>query len=245
MSETQKFDVVLDALIGLTDRIARGDYQDVDTLLTMTGAEDMPPKIQALAESFSMMLVQVEAREFRLGMTIDALERTQVELEQANYDGLTGLPNRVIFHDRLRKSVAAANAAAQQLAVMFIDLDRFKWVNDTLGHAAGDELLRQVARRLTECVRDDDIVARMGGDEFTVILPKVAAPQQACDIAGRMVETLRQPFDLGGQEARIGCSIGIALTPLHGDTPEKLLGAADAAMYRAKEAGRNNYKVAE
>lgn len=239
-----EFDQVLDTLIAVTDKIARGDYGDVDALLAMTGAEDLPPKISALAESFAMMLVQVEAREYRLGTTIDALQRTQVELEQANYDALTGLPNRVIFHDRLRRAVAAAPAGGHGMAVMFIDLDRFKWVNDNLGHGAGDELLRQVARRLTDCVSDDVVVARMGGDEFTTILTKVADLAEACDIAGRMVETLRQPFDLSGQEARIGCSIGIALYPQHGETPESLLNSADAAMYRAKEAGRNNYQTA-
>jgi diguanylate cyclase (GGDEF)-like protein len=243
MAETE-FDRILDNLIAVAGKIARGDYDDVDTLLTMTGADHLPPKIQALAESFGMMLVQVEAREFKLGMTIDALERTQVELERANYDALTGLPNRVIFHDRLRKGVAAAQAGGHKMAVMFIDLDRFKWVNDNLGHAAGDALLRQVAKRLKECVRDDDIIARMGGDEFTAILPKVGALEDACEIAGRMVKALRQPFDLDGQEANIGCSIGIALSPMHGDSPERLLNAADAAMYKAKEAGRNNYQTA-
>lgn len=243
MAETE-FDRVLDTLIAVTEKIARGDYDDVDALLSMTGADFLPPKISALAESFGMMLVQVEAREFRLGMTIDALERSQVELERANYDALTGLPNRVIFHDRLRKAVAAAQAGGHGMAVMFIDLDRFKWVNDTLGHGAGDELLRQVAKRLKECVRDDDIVARMGGDEFTVILRKVGGLDDACEIAGRMVDTLRQPFDLDGQAAQIGCSIGIALCPRHGETPETLLNAADAAMYKAKEAGRNNYQTA-
>lgn len=239
-----EFDRVLDTLIAVTEKIARGDYDDVDALLGMTGADDLPPKISALAESFGMMLIQVEAREYRLGMTIDALERSQVELERANYDALTGLPNRVIFHDRLRKAVAAAQAGGHGMAAMFIDLDRFKWVNDTLGHSAGDELLRQVAKRLKECVRDNDIVARVGGDEFTVILPKVAGLDDACEIASRMVKTLRQPFDLDGQEARIGCSIGIALCPQHGESPEKLLNAADAAMYKAKEAGRNNYQTA-
>ncbi len=243
MAETE-FDRVLDTLISVTDKIARGDYDDVDALLEMTGAERLPPKIQALAESFGMMLVQVEAREFRLGMTIDALERTQVELERANYDALTGLPNRVIFHDRLRRALMTAQAGSYGMAGMFIDLDRFKWVNDNLGHGAGDELLRQVAKRLKECVRDADIVARMGGDEFTVILPRIGGLDDVREIAGRMVDTLRQPFDLDGQVAQIGCSIGIALAPQHGDTPEKLLHAADAAMYKAKEAGRNNYQTA-
>lgn len=239
-----EFDGVLDTLITVTERIARGDYADVDALLGMTGAAHLPPKIAALAEAFGMMLVQVEAREFRLGMTIDELERTQLELEQANYDALTGLPNRVIFHDRLRKAVHSAVADGHSMVVMFIDLDRFKWVNDNLGHAAGDELLRQVARRLRSCVREEDLIARMGGDEFTTILPKVNALQDACEIAGRMVKTLKEPFDLDGQEANIGCSVGIAMCPMHGETPEKLLNAADAAMYKAKEAGRNNYQIA-
>ena len=240
-----EFDQVLDALIAVTNKIAGGDYRNVDALLDMTGAESLPPKIQALAESFGMMLVQVEAREFRLSMTIDTLERTQEELEKANYDALTDLPNRVIFYDRLRKAVTAAKAAGRFMAVMFIDLDRFKWVNDNLGHGAGDELLCQVAKRLKQCVRDDDLIARMGGDEFTVILPKVTGLEDAADIAGRMVAILREPFDLDGQDAQIGCSIGIARCPRHGDTPEQLLKGADTAMYKAKEAGRNNFQTAE
>jgi diguanylate cyclase (GGDEF)-like protein/PAS domain S-box-containing protein len=163
---------------------------------------------------------------------------------QANFDAVTGLPNRVLFQDRLHQDLIRARRKGERLCLMFIDLDRFKLVNDTLGHEAGDELLVEVGRRLTACVRESDTVARLAGDEFTILLPE---PGGACDIsavATRVLDALRQGFVIaGGREVFIGGSIGISVFPDHGEDASSLLKHADAAMYRAKDLGRNTHCV--
>lgn len=163
---------------------------------------------------------------------------------QANFDAVTGLPNRVLFQDRLHQDLIRARRKGERLCLMFIDLDRFKLVNDTLGHEAGDELLVEVGRRLTACVRESDTVARLAGDEFTILLPE---PGCACDIsavATRVLDALRQGFVIaGGREVFIGGSIGISVFPDHGEDASSLLKHADAAMYRAKDLGRNTHCV--
>lgn len=160
---------------------------------------------------------------------------------QANYDNLTGLPNRTLFLDRLQRELVRAQRQAHRVALMFIDLDRFKWVNDTLGHAAGDDLLRTVASRLRSCLRQSDTVARMGGDEFTAILPDMAKGPFAERVAGEVLAQLAAPFTLCGQEILISGSIGIAIYPDDANTLDELLRNADIAMYRTKSAGRNGY----
>jgi diguanylate cyclase (GGDEF)-like protein len=234
----------LDRLIALAESVAAGNHTDVEELMVMAGNQPGNSKIAALAEAFGMLVVQVEAREFELSCTIGDLERTLAELELANFDTLTGLPNRAIFSDRLRKAVASAKTGRHQMAVMFVDLDHFKAVNDKLGHEAGDELLRIVANRIASCVRSDDIVARIGGDEFTVILPMVSDGSDAANLAQRIIQTLARPIALKAGEAQVGASIGIAMLASHeADTPEELLRKADIAMYLAKENGRNNFRI--
>ncbi|PJA32377.1 MAG: sensor domain-containing diguanylate cyclase [Zetaproteobacteria bacterium CG_4_9_14_3_um_filter_53_7] len=159
----------------------------------------------------------------------------------AHNDQLTGLPNRTLFHDRLQMSLAMAERHGGNFALMFLDLDHFKEINDTLGHDAGDELLKQVSTRLLQCVRKSDTVARMGGDEFTVILSNVSKEEQAAQIAEKIIAMLSEPFELGEHSRRIGCSIGIALYPFDGVDITDLLKNADIAMYRAKET-RNSYR---
>ncbi|MEO5353479.1 MAG: EAL domain-containing protein [Magnetococcus sp. XQGC-1] len=160
---------------------------------------------------------------------------------QANYDNLTGLPNRTLFMDRLQREVVRAQRQNHRVALMFIDLDRFKWVNDTLGHAAGDDLLREVSHRLQACLRKSDTVARMGGDEFTAILPDMARGPYAERVAAEVLAQLVAPFTLCGQEVLISGSIGIAIFPDDAASLDELLRNADIAMYRAKGAGRNGY----
>ncbi|MBY0431693.1 MAG: EAL domain-containing protein, partial [Rhodospirillales bacterium] len=161
---------------------------------------------------------------------------------QANYDALTGLPNRALFQDRLHTMVSAAQRTGDMLGLMFIDLDGFKLVNDTLGHDMGDELLKEAARRLSECVRSGDTVARLGGDEFTVLMPHLQDFRNAPIAAQRIIDTLEQPFDLGGKEAFVSASIGIATFPNDATDSQTLLKHADAAMYRAKEQGKANFQ---
>lgn len=163
----------------------------------------------------------------------------------ASFDRLTDLPNRGLFMDRLSQSLALARREGTQGALLFLDLDHFKQVNDQLGHAAGDELLIAVARRLREVVREGDTVARLGGDEFTLILNRIREPANAAAIAGKILAALVKPLMIAGSELRVGASIGIAVFPDHGEKIEALLEAADHAMYRAKKAGRQGYAFVE
>jgi diguanylate cyclase (GGDEF)-like protein/PAS domain S-box-containing protein len=158
----------------------------------------------------------------------------------AHYDSLTGLPNRPLFYDRLQQALAHCRRGNRAAAVVFADLDHFKVVNDTLGHAAGDDLLQQVARRLRESLRSDDTVCRLGGDEFAVILSDLAHGDDAAVLVQKLMRALERPFDLDGRELFVTASAGITLFPNDGDDADALLKNADTAMYRAKELGRTS-----
>jgi diguanylate cyclase (GGDEF)-like protein len=164
-------------------------------------------------------------------------------LQQAHYDELTGLPNRILLLDRLEQAIAMAGRDRLRAALLCIDLDRFKNINDTLGHAAGDILLKQATDRLSGCVRDPDTLARMGGDEFIIILPGIEDDAGAQRVAARIIEAFTQPFEIYGQEHFITTSIGITLFPDDGRDSATLLRNADLAMYQAKELGRNGYRL--
>ncbi|HSR24084.1 MAG TPA: EAL domain-containing protein, partial [Candidatus Eisenbacteria bacterium] len=169
-------------------------------------------------------------------------ERQRLEFA-SNHDALTGLVNRSCFQDRVGAALQDASLRGESLAVMFLDLDRFKTVNDSLGHDAGDEMLKQVAVRLTDCARDSDTVARISVDEFAVLLPAVTTAEQAAEIATRMLEHFAGLFDVAGHDLVMSPSIGVAMAPAHGDDVETLLRHADAAMYQAKAAGRNTMRM--
>lgn len=160
----------------------------------------------------------------------------------AHYDPLTNLPNRTLLQDRLHQSIGQAARNGSLLAVMFIDLDRFKYVNDTFGHLMGDLLLQEVSCRLKACVRSSDTVARMGGDEFVILLPQVADHDSVAKIAQNILEKLMSVFELKAHEIYIGGSVGIAMYPDNGTSTESLIKSADSAMYAVKEAGRNNFR---
>jgi diguanylate cyclase (GGDEF)-like protein len=169
---------------------------------------------------------------------------------QAHHDVLTGLPNRLSFGPRLERALAQATRTGQSGALMFVDLDRFKVVNDSLGHAAGDHLLKVVAKRLRACLRREDRLFRMGGDEFTVILSTVDSAQEAALLAGRLRQAASQPVVIDGREASVGATIGIVLFPgsasgVGTETADDLLRRADAAMYRAKARGRGTHAFHE
>jgi diguanylate cyclase (GGDEF)-like protein/PAS domain S-box-containing protein len=161
----------------------------------------------------------------------------------AYHDVLTGLPNRVLFEERLRIGLAQARRRREKVAVMFLDLDRFKLVNDTIGHTGGDQLLQEVARELRETIREGDTVARVGGDEFTFLLPGIERAEDATVAAERILRRVRQPRTVAGQEFRMTTSIGITVFPRDGNTAEVLMRNADTAMYRAKERGRDNHQM--
>jgi diguanylate cyclase (GGDEF)-like protein/PAS domain S-box-containing protein len=160
----------------------------------------------------------------------------------ATHDGLTGLPNRVMFTQLLGLSIETARRYGRRLAVLFIDLDRFKVINDTLGHEAGDVLLREVAARLRECLRASDVVARLGGDEFVVLLQEVNDPAQAAAVARNILAVVMKPVVILGQECRVTASVGVCLHPDDGQDDQSIMKNADMAMYLAKEEGKNNFQ---
>jgi diguanylate cyclase (GGDEF)-like protein len=178
-------------------------------------------------------------------MIRDITERKRIE-QQINYmathDALTGLPNRLMFSQLLNHAIRSAQRHKRQLAVFFIDLDRFKTINDSLGHEAGDRLLKEIARRFKRLLRADDVVGRLGGDEFIILTEEVDELSQIANVAHKILTTTIQPMSLQGEECRITTSIGISIYPKDGDDEQTLIKNADIAMYFAKEEGKNNYQ---
>jgi len=181
------------------------------------------------------------------GMMVDITARKESEelvRHLANHDALTGLPTLRLARDRLAQAVDSSRRHANRAAVMFLDLDGFKSVNDSLGHEAGDLVLKEVAERLRSSVRAMDTVARVGGDEFLIIATDLASPENAALIARKAIDLVSRPFDCGGRELRVGVSIGIALCPRDGTDIEELMKLADGAMYLVKKSGKNDYRFA-
>lgn len=180
-----------------------------------------------------------------VALAITASDRRQAEerfRQLANYDRLTGLPNRALFMDRMTQALSKARRSKQNVALLFIDVDRFKNINDSLGHHSGDVVLRTIGKRLLSCVRAGDTVARLGGDEFTVILEECNNIETVTTICERILESVTEPILLGETEANLTCSIGLSLCPGDGQDADVLLQNADIAMYKAKDRGRNNYQ---
>jgi len=181
----------------------------------------------------------------RAGIAQDITRRKEQEATisfQAHHDALTGLPNRTLLLDRLSRALGQARRQDSGIAVLFLDLDRFKNVNDSLGHLYGDELLQQVAVRLTQALRANDTICRLGGDEFVVVLDTVEDLSEPAHVADKIMDALAQPFAVRGLELHMSASVGISMYPRDGDDPEALLKYADIAMYKAKQAGRNGYR---
>jgi len=178
----------------------------------------------------------------RVTVALAAGKREAELLRRAHFDPLTGLPNRELLADRLSQAIAQGHRNERRLAVLFLDLDGFKEINDSLGHRNGDELLKETALRLSAVLRDTDTVARLGGDEYAFVLPQIDGPIEAEAIAVKIIEAIKRPFLVDGREAFVSASIGIALCPDDGDTAEELLRRADMAMYSAKDAGKACYR---
>ena len=175
---------------------------------------------------------------------ISALKESEARFEHlAHHDPLTGLPNRLLLNARMEHAAVRAHRTKSRFAVLFLDLDRFKTVNDSFGHPVGDQLLQEVARRLTDCVRADDTVARLGGDEFTILIEDLLDPGSAVQTAAKILDALAAPFELDGLEVFSSCSVGIALFPDDGRDATTLLRNADSAMYRAKEEGPKSFHL--
>src|SRR5690606_6852803 len=160
----------------------------------------------------------------------------------ASHDEMTSLPNRGMFTELLDHAIEAARRGKRKLAVLFIDLDRFKLINDSLGHEAGDRLLKEIAERFKSCLRRADVVARLGGDEFIVLVEGIRRPSEAAQIARKLLSAAIKPIEIMGQECRVTASIGIALYPGDGDDARALMKKSDLAMYCAKDEGKNNFQ---
>ncbi|MEE8507803.1 MAG: EAL domain-containing protein [Myxococcota bacterium] len=255
-------------------------HVSTDQDFSVRAVRDGEDEVGVLVDSFNDMLEQIEFRDAALARHRENLEgeveRRTAEIQSVNvelkrqitqrekaeerirylayYDGLTGLPNRQMFQERLQHALATAKEKDRPLGLLFLDLDRFKQVNDTLGHSVGDELLCEVSDRVLRCVRFSDYVARadfaepigevarLGGDEFTLLLTEIRDEQDAAKVAGRVLEELAKPFAVGGYELFTTASIGIAVYPVDGGDPETLLRNADTAMYHAKSRHRNNFQ---
>ena len=173
------------------------------------------------------------------------LERKRTETamrSMAYHDALTGLPNRILLNDRLEMALLQAERNSSLVALLYIDFDHFKQINDTLGHDVGDELLQSVGNRLKECLRQQDTVARLGGDEFILLLPEITSQEDAGKLAQKLLEKIRPTFNIEQHELNITLSIGIALYPADGTSAKNLIKCADEALYRAKNKGRDCYQ---
>lgn len=215
-------------------------------IVVLSAEEDELLAIQSVQLGAQDFLVKNSISEFVLRRSLYyAIERKNL-LEQlqylANYDELTGLANRKLFYDRLRHNIVSARRSKKSLALIFLDLDDFKMINDSLGHHSGDDLLMEVAKRLLACVRTTDCAARMGGDEFVIILNDLNNAEDAAIIAEKILQTLAKPFYLNKQPINIRASLGIAVYPDDCDDSESLIGAADIAMYQAKDEKKNSFR---
>ncbi len=218
--------------------VSGGIEEDLAAEAMKAGAQDyvMKSNLTRLPPAIERELREVEVRRDR--------KRAEATVEhQAHYDLLTNLPNRTTFKDRLTVALAQTGRNRKMLAILFVDLDRFKTIVDTLGHTIGDKLLRGVAERLRASLEDGDTLARMGGDEFVILLPQITRTDRAVRVAQRVLEAIKPPFHFDQHELHLTMSIGITLYPYDGEDADTLLKNADTALYRAKEHGRNNYQL--
>ncbi len=229
---------VLFVIVRRADRIIRRQYKDRE--VNEAALRDAHATLERRVEERTIELARANA-----GLEAEIEERRRADervVHMAHHDALTGLPNRALLTDRVGQAIARAQRSGDKLALLFLDIDRFKNINDSLGHAVGDQLLTAVAARLTASRRGVDTVARLGGDEFIVSLPDIAGATEAASVAGRILADLTKPFTVAGHELHADASIGIALYPDDGDTAETLVRNADTAMYHAKESGRANFQ---
>lgn len=218
--------------------LREADIRAAEDTLDATSAEQIDMLRQANAH---LVIATLDANKLT-----EQVETAKLRLAHlAHHDGLTELPNRMLLQDRLGQAIEVARRQSLQLAVLFMDLDRFKHINDSLGHAVGDQLLKSVAQRLLTCVRQSDTVSRQGGDEFVLLLSQVQHADDAAQFAHKILTALALPHHIDGKELHVSVSIGISVYPADGQDAETLLKCADTAMYHAKENGRNNFKFFE
>ncbi len=242
MVDTQGLHIDVNLSFTLLERLADGGCR------YMAEARDITAQnraVSALRNSIETLEHRVEERTRELQEEVTVRRSAEEKMRHmASHDELTKLPNRALLMDRLDVALRRAHREKSLCAVIFIDLDGFKAVNDTMGHEAGDLLLQAVAAILLKCTRETDTVARLGGDEFVLVLPDLMSNEDAKMVANLVLDSLSGPIELAGSEARIGASIGIALYPEHGEQADKLLKAADGAMYKVKGKGKNAFAIA-
>jgi len=240
----RRFATPIIELAAMANKITKtGDY-------TIRTTAQTSGEIKLLQDLFNDMVAKTNDRELALEALVSKrtqeLEALNIQLEnQAHYDSLTKLPNRALYEDRLQQSIAHAARDGSRVALFFIDLDKFKEVNDTLGHAAGDELLCQVSRRLEKQCRQMDTVARIGGDEFTMLFMLDDELDDVNDIARRIIELFQIPFNIMDKPLSMTMSVGVSIYPTHGYDFDVLKVKADEAMYQAKQAGRNQFLISQ
>lgn len=237
--QEQEYEETLTDLFGKTYSVAtkRSLHRDAEGNVLLVGVIRDITMRKSLEESLRHTTQE-------LSQSNQELRDSQTRLYYlANHDPLTGLPNRQLFQEKLQQSIKWAASESRMVALLFIDLDGFKLVNDSFGHSVGDQLLKSVAKRLIASLRASDTVARLGGDEFTVILTTVPGQSEVERVAQKMIDTLALPYSFDGQLVQVSASVGIALYPTHYDTTERLLQGADDAMYQAKAAGKNRYVI--
>ncbi len=231
---------VLSREILVTAREDAADLHDDVSRLRDTAGQDMSDdQVNMLRQANEKLVIAtIEARNLT-----DQVQMANDQLDHlAHHDVLTDLPNRILLQDRLSQAIELAHRQGRQLAVMFMDLDQFKHINDSLGHTVGDQLLQSVAQRLVGCVRQSDTISRQGGDEFVLLLPFIEHPEDAALSAQKILTALAEPYHIDLHDLYVSVSIGISIYPDDGQDAETLIKNADAAMYNAKENGRNNYK---
>jgi diguanylate cyclase (GGDEF)-like protein len=232
-------------LAALVSRVVTGSLRSMVHAVGLFSKEQVVSELSSarkdeiglLARSLNDMQVTIVANLRELNESRQALKHL------AQHDSLTGLPNRALFDDRLQQAVSQARRDQTRLALLFVDLDEFKAINDTYGHHVGDLLLVAAAQRMEDCVRNVDTVGRLGGDEFVVLLTHVEEEQDALMVAEKICKTLNQPFELDGRQIHISASIGAAIYPAHGSDELTLARSADAAMYLSKEEGGNRVRL--
>lgn len=256
----ERFDAPMEEIVGYddhkffdadtADNMRREDLRVLQNGETLQSEETNLNILTGVTEVFLTVKLPLRREDGRIyalcGISTDITERKDIEehmQHMAQYDALTHLPNRALFDDRLHQAIAAAQRNKAHLALMFIDLDKFKPVNDTYGHGVGDLLLMEVAVRIQDCLRDSDTAARIGGDEFVILLPAIESTADASKVGEKIRHSLNQPFELAGHTLQIGSSIGVAVYPEHGSEEKLLVKSADIAMYHAKKNGRNNVKI--